>query len=104
MPATASTSGACSTSIFTGSGTRSGPACHVVARQGHVVVISSVAAFIPAPAWAAYGASKAAVEALARAQRHRACPDRHDSRRCTFRPHRHRAGRGVLRRPANRAV
>lgn len=42
---------------------------HVVARQGHVVVISSVAAFIPAPAWAAYGASKAAVEALARAQR-----------------------------------
>lgn len=42
---------------------------HVVARQGHVLLISSVAAFLPAPATAAYGASKAGVEALARALR-----------------------------------
>lgn len=42
---------------------------HVVDRRGHVVLISSVAAFIPSPAWAAYGASKAAVEALGRAMR-----------------------------------
>lgn len=42
---------------------------HVVARSGHVVVISSVAAFVPTPGFAAYGASKAGVEALARASR-----------------------------------
>lgn len=42
---------------------------HVVQRRGHVVVVSSVAAFLPTPAWAAYGASKAAVESLARSMR-----------------------------------
>lgn len=42
---------------------------HVVQRRGHVVAVSSVAAFLPAPAWAAYGASKAAVESLARSMR-----------------------------------
>jgi NAD(P)-dependent dehydrogenase (short-subunit alcohol dehydrogenase family) len=41
----------------------------VVERRGHIVIVSSVAAFIPSPAWAAYGASKAAVEALGRAMR-----------------------------------
>jgi NAD(P)-dependent dehydrogenase (short-subunit alcohol dehydrogenase family) len=42
---------------------------HVAARSGHIVVISSIAAFIPAPGLASYGASKAAVETLARAAR-----------------------------------
>ncbi len=42
---------------------------HVVARRGHIAIVSSVAAFVPSPAWAAYGASKAAVEALSRAAR-----------------------------------
>lgn len=42
---------------------------HVVARSGHIVVISSAAAFVPTPGIAAYGVSKAGVEALARAAR-----------------------------------
>lgn len=42
---------------------------HVVARGGHMVVISSVAAFLPTPGLPAYGVSKAGVEALARAAR-----------------------------------
>lgn len=42
---------------------------HVVERRGHVVAISSVAAFVQSPGCAAYGASKAAVEQLARAMR-----------------------------------
>jgi NAD(P)-dependent dehydrogenase (short-subunit alcohol dehydrogenase family) len=41
----------------------------VVSRRGHVVIISSVAAFTLSPAWAAYAASKAAVEQLARSMR-----------------------------------
>lgn len=42
---------------------------HVARRRGHIVVISSVAAFVSSPSWAAYGASKAAVEQLARSMR-----------------------------------
>lgn len=42
---------------------------HVVARGGHFVVISSIAAFILTPAWASYSASKAGVEQLARSMR-----------------------------------
>lgn len=41
----------------------------VVARRGHVLLVSSMMAFMPSPFGAAYGASKAAVEALARALR-----------------------------------
>jgi NAD(P)-dependent dehydrogenase (short-subunit alcohol dehydrogenase family) len=41
----------------------------VVARRGHIVVVSSIAAFILTPGWAAYAASKAAVEQLARSMR-----------------------------------
>lgn len=41
----------------------------VVERQGHIVLVSSVAAFLPPPATAAYGASKAGVEQLSRAMR-----------------------------------
>lgn len=42
---------------------------YVVPRGDHIVVISSVMAFFPSPLSAAYGASKAAVEAVARAYR-----------------------------------
>jgi len=41
----------------------------VVERRGHIVVISSIAAFFLTPGWAAYAASKAAVEQLARSMR-----------------------------------
>lgn len=41
----------------------------VVERRGHIVVISSIAAFVLTPGWAAYAASKAAVEQLARSMR-----------------------------------
>lgn len=42
---------------------------YVVERQGHIVVISSIASFVLTPGWAAYSASKAAVEQLARSMR-----------------------------------
>lgn len=42
---------------------------HVIARGGHIVVVSSCAAFAPAPGGAAYTISKAAVEQLGRALR-----------------------------------
>ncbi|MBP2324434.1 NAD(P)-dependent dehydrogenase (short-subunit alcohol dehydrogenase family) [Kibdelosporangium banguiense] len=41
----------------------------LVTRRGHVVVVSSVAAFVPGPGGAAYMISKAAVEQLGRALR-----------------------------------
>lgn len=41
----------------------------VIDRRGHVVVVSSVAAFVPGPGGAAYMISKAAVEQLGRALR-----------------------------------
>lgn len=41
----------------------------VIARRGHVLVVSSVAAFVPGPGGAAYMISKAAVEQLGRALR-----------------------------------
>ncbi|MEV5003765.1 SDR family NAD(P)-dependent oxidoreductase [Nocardioides sp. LML1-1-1.1] len=44
-------------------------ASHLVDSGGHLAIISSVTAFAPTPAWAGYGASKAAVESLARAMR-----------------------------------
>jgi NAD(P)-dependent dehydrogenase (short-subunit alcohol dehydrogenase family) len=49
---------------------------HVVARQGHIVIISSIAAFVLTPSWAAYSASKAAVEQLARSMRVELAPTR----------------------------
>lgn len=42
---------------------------HVAARRGHVVIVSSIAAFTLTPGCAAYAASKAAVEQLARSMR-----------------------------------
>ena len=42
---------------------------HVAERRGHIVVVSSIAAFVLTPGWAAYAASKAAVEQLARSMR-----------------------------------
>ncbi|CAN3127976.1 SDR family NAD(P)-dependent oxidoreductase [Mycobacterium sp. smrl_JER01] len=42
---------------------------HLLASRGHLVVMSSVAAFVPVPGAGAYAMSKAAVEALARAAR-----------------------------------
>ncbi|WP_235716233.1 short-chain dehydrogenase/reductase [Amycolatopsis sp. ATCC 39116] len=42
---------------------------HLIARRGHVVVVSSAAAFVPGPGGAAYMVSKAAVEQLGRALR-----------------------------------
>ncbi|KAA1416949.1 SDR family oxidoreductase [Nocardioides humilatus] len=42
---------------------------HVIANRGHVVVVSSAAAFAPGAGLASYMASKAAVEALGRALR-----------------------------------
>lgn len=42
---------------------------HVAARRGHIVIISSIAAYTLTPGWAAYAASKAAVEQLARSMR-----------------------------------
>lgn len=42
---------------------------HLIARHGHVVVVSSAAAFAPGPGGAAYMVSKAAVEQLGRALR-----------------------------------
>ena len=44
-------------------------ASEVAARGGHLVVVSSIAAFVLTPGWAAYSASKAAVEQLARSMR-----------------------------------
>lgn len=41
----------------------------IAAGGGHFVVISSIAAFVVTPNWAAYSASKAAVEQLARSMR-----------------------------------
>ena len=41
----------------------------VAQRRGHFVVISSIAAFVLTPSWAAYAAAKAGVEALARSMR-----------------------------------
>ncbi|WP_320669164.1 SDR family NAD(P)-dependent oxidoreductase [Patulibacter defluvii] len=41
----------------------------VAAQRGHVLVISSAAAFVVTPTWAAYGVSKAGVEMLARSLR-----------------------------------
>jgi len=46
----------------------------VVERRGHVFLVSSMMAFMPAPFGAAYGASKAAIEALARALRAELAP------------------------------
>jgi NAD(P)-dependent dehydrogenase (short-subunit alcohol dehydrogenase family) len=40
---------------------------HVVARKGYVLVVASVAAVVPMPTFAAYGMSKAGVEAFGRA-------------------------------------
>lgn len=42
---------------------------HLIARRGHVVVVSSAAAFVPGPGGAAYMVSKAAAEQLGRALR-----------------------------------
>jgi NAD(P)-dependent dehydrogenase (short-subunit alcohol dehydrogenase family) len=42
---------------------------HIVERRGYVMQIASVAAFSPAPTLAAYGASKAGVEAMCNALR-----------------------------------
>lgn len=42
---------------------------HVVERRGHIVLISSIAAYILTPGWAAYAAGKAAVEQLGRSMR-----------------------------------
>jgi NAD(P)-dependent dehydrogenase (short-subunit alcohol dehydrogenase family) len=42
---------------------------HVVERRGHILAISSIAAYVLTPGWAAYAASKAGVEALARSMR-----------------------------------
>lgn len=42
---------------------------YLLASRGHLVVMSSVAAFVPVPGAGAYAMSKAAVEALARAAR-----------------------------------
>jgi len=71
----------------------------VVERQGHIVVISSIAAFVLTPGWAAYAASKAAVEQLARSMR-RGNSRRPEPRRCgAFRAGRHRAGAAVRGRP-----
>lgn len=42
---------------------------HVIRNEGHVVLVSSVAAFIPGPALASYSASKSGVEQLGRALR-----------------------------------
>lgn len=42
---------------------------HLIARRGHVLVVSSAAAFVPGPGGAAYMVSKAAVEQLGRALR-----------------------------------
>jgi NAD(P)-dependent dehydrogenase (short-subunit alcohol dehydrogenase family) len=47
---------------------------HVVARRGHIVAISSIAAYVVTPGWAAYAASKAAVEQLARSMRAELAP------------------------------
>ncbi len=44
-------------------------ASEVAARRGHFVIISSIAAFVLTPGWAAYSASKAGVEQLARSMR-----------------------------------
>lgn len=44
-------------------------ASEVAARHGHFVVISSIAAYVLTPGFAAYAASKAAVEQLARCMR-----------------------------------
>jgi len=44
-------------------------ASRVTARHGHLVIVSSIAAFTLTPGWAAYAASKAAVEQLARSMR-----------------------------------
>lgn len=41
----------------------------VASRQGHIVIVSSIAAWVVTPAWAAYSASKAAVEQLGRSMR-----------------------------------
>lgn len=41
----------------------------IVARRGHVVVVSSIAALLPTPLMAAYGTSKAGVEAFGRSLR-----------------------------------
>lgn len=41
----------------------------IVTRRGHVVVVSSIAAILPTPLMAAYGASKAGVEAFGRSLR-----------------------------------
>jgi NAD(P)-dependent dehydrogenase (short-subunit alcohol dehydrogenase family) len=47
---------------------------HVVARRGHIVAISSIAAYVPTPSMASYAASKAAVEQLARSMRAELAP------------------------------
>jgi NAD(P)-dependent dehydrogenase (short-subunit alcohol dehydrogenase family) len=41
----------------------------IAEREGHLLVISSIAAFVLTPSWAAYAAAKAGVEALARSMR-----------------------------------
>ena len=41
----------------------------VARRRGHFVIISSIASFVVTPSWAAYSASKAAVEQLGRSMR-----------------------------------
>jgi NAD(P)-dependent dehydrogenase (short-subunit alcohol dehydrogenase family) len=47
---------------------------HVVSRRGHIVAISSIAAYVATPGLAAYAASKAAVEQLARSMRAELAP------------------------------
>lgn len=49
---------------------------HLINASGHVVIVSSVAAFIPGPGGAAYTASKAAVEQLGRSLRIELAPHR----------------------------
>ena len=46
----------------------------VAERRGHFVVVSSIAAFVLTPGWAAYAASKAAVEQLGRSMRAELAP------------------------------
>ena len=65
---------------------------HIVANQGHVVVIASVYAFVNGALLAPYAMSKAAVEQFGRALRGELAQHGASATRRLLRVHRHRDG------------
>ena len=84
------TSSACSTSTWWASAGRSMPRCRRSSAARHVVLVSSIYAFMNGVGAVPYAMSKAAVEQLGRALRVELAPARRQRERRLLRIHRHR--------------